>query len=99
MGLDIAFDRAAALAAGLQTSRARNGTDIDIAEAKAAEDDPAYIEYLEREEEHIHVPYTGKHVTNDGVDPHIVVRANKWGQVYGPLTTWLKANNIEWSEF
>ena len=27
-----------------------------------------------------------------------MVRANKWGRLYDPLTTWLKEHNIAWVE-
>lgn len=98
MGLDIAFNRAAAIAAGMELVKALNGTDEEITRAKEIGGDDDYVKYLERKDEFIKVPGTEMLVHNGGVDA-IVVRANKWGRVYGPLTTWLKANNIEWSEF
>ena len=27
------------------------------------------------------------------------VRANKWGRIYAPLTSWLQNHGIEWREF
>lgn len=98
MGLDIAFNREKALAAGLKVRMVVRGTEDDIAKAKAEGEDQFYIDYLSKPTECIEVPGTDFLTDNDGVDS-IVVRANKWGRIYEPLTTWLKANNIEWSEF
>ena len=97
MGLDIAFNREKAIAAGLQLSKMANGTEDSIAAAQECED-ADYLAWLQREEEVVHVPGTNMVTTNDGVSA-IVIRANKWGSIYGPMTTWLKANNIEWTEF
>lgn len=97
MGLDVAFNREKALAAGLKV-RMVVGTEDDIAKAKANGADQDYLDYLSKPEECIEVPGTDFLASNDGIDS-IVVRANKWGRIYEPLTTWLKANNIEWSEF
>ena len=33
---------------------------------------------------------------NDGT---LIVRANKWGNTYWPLTEWLHSKGIEWGEF
>lgn len=98
MGLDIAFNKAAAIAAGLKLSKSINGTEQSIAIAKSCGDDPEYLAWLQKEIELVHVPGTEFVTDNGGVDD-IVIRANKWGQIYAPMTTWLKANNIEWSEF
>lgn len=98
MGLDIAFNREKALAAGLKVRMVVRGTEEEIAKAKAEGESQYYIDYLSKPEEFIEVPGTEFLASNDGVDS-IVVRANKWGRVYEPLTTWLKVNNIEWGEF
>ena len=99
MGLDIAFNRAAAIAAGIQLKTERVGSDAEISTARrCTPEDECYIQYLEKVAEYMVLPGTNKLLENGGVD-HIVVRANKWGDNYLPLTTWLKANNIEWSEF
>lgn len=97
MGLDIAFNREAALAAGIKTSMVRNGTDEQIARAIAEGWDEDHIKWLHEESEVIHVPDTDIQVAVDGVDVFIV-RANKWGMVYAPLTRWLKSHGIDWSE-
>jgi hypothetical protein len=99
MGLDIAFNRGAAIKAGLILTQERNGTDDYIAWAKANDEDTDFIAYLERVENVVQVPGTNLHVCDDGIGDSIIVRANKWGSVYAPLTTWLHANNITWSEF
>ena len=101
MGLDVSFNRQQAIDAGLELFVDYNGTEEEIAAVKAdVQDsmDEAYLEYLQREQEFIRIPSTGLIAANDGVQT-IVVRANKWGLLYEPLTKWLKANNIDWSEF
>ena len=37
-------------------------------------------------------------VNDEGLDT-CIVRANRWGMTYKPLTEWLTYNAIEWSEF
>lgn len=98
MGLDIAFNKAAALAAGIQTSAVRNGTDEDIAQAKAEGADAGYVEWLAEVVEVIHVPDTDLQVHAYSSAEDFFVRANKWGMVYAPLTQWLKSHGIAWSE-
>lgn len=98
MGLDVSFNREQAVAAGLKVFTDTNGDPKDIARARAANDDPDYLAWLQREEEFICIPGTERVVHTDSGD-RIIVRANKWGYVYEPLTNWLKANNIEWDEF
>lgn len=101
MGLDLCFNRAAAITAGLQLFMERNGTDESIAIAEEDNDpvDAEYLAWLKAESEIFKVPGTELHVTNDGVGDNICIRANKWGRVYAPMTEWLKANNITWGEF
>jgi hypothetical protein len=98
MGLDIAFNKAAALTAGLQITYERNGTDEQIAAAIDAAEDDTYIGWLQRVAEMVHIPDTEFCTENCGVND-IVIRANKWGSIYAPMTAWLKAHNITWSEF
>jgi hypothetical protein len=98
VGLDIAFNREAAIKAGLILHKVINGTDLEIASAKVRNDSQDYIDYLQQEVELVHVPGTNMHTYNGGIDD-IVIRANQWGSVYGPMTTWLQANNITWTEF
>ena len=100
MGLDLVFNKADAVAAGLVTKICPRGSASEIAEA-IEEGDLQYIEYLKREITLIQVPLVFDGWWLDGgSDPNqIVVRANKWGQSYGPLTEWLKSKNIVWSEF
>ena len=99
MGLDISFNRTAAIAAGLQLTVETNGTKAEIFQAKQVNEDAEYITWLESEGEVIAIPGTELFTANDGVGDHISIRANKWGRVYEPMTNWLKANNITWGEF
>lgn len=99
MGLDIRFNRSEALAAGMEVRTVRNGDDHDIQIAQEYESVPGYVAWLQESSECVIVPSTGALVTNDGIGDTIVVRANKWGRNYLPLTLWLKHHNIEWDEF
>ena len=99
MGLDLYFNRKAAIDAGLQLSVERNGDDESIALSHGVGDDPEYTAWLEASSEVIAVPGTELFVTNDGIGDNIAIRANKWGRVYEPITNWLKANNITWGEY
>ena len=99
MGLDVSFDRNKALAAGLQTKIIRNGDDDDLQRALEYGEDEDYIQWLQESSECVIIPFTEAFVTNDGVGDQIIVRANKWGKNYLPLTLWLKHHNIEWDEF
>jgi hypothetical protein len=100
MGLDLGFNRQAAVDAGLELACVPNGKADDVAEAIASSQDPEYIEWLREFSDCIVVPDTdGMLTAESGIGTDIVIRANKWGRVYGPLTRWLKANGIEWHEF
>lgn len=93
MGLDVAFDRQQAIAAGMEFETIPN--DGTYSEG----DDPDYIAWCKASTDCIKIPGTELYASDDGFEDHIAVRANKWGRIYEPLTDWLKANNIEWSEF
>ena len=102
MGLDIAFDKELALKAGLVTHKERNGCEQSIKQAMndpLAEDD--YKAWLQAEITVLHVPNTDitTEVYADTEDPRFIVRANKWGSIYKPLTTFLTEANIPWEEF
>ena len=94
MGLDISFDRKKALDAGLMLVQTVN--DPEPGEHMA--DNADYLKWAAEPIECVMVPGCNHMVVNDGVNG-IIVRANKWGITYAPLTTWLKANNITWDEF
>ena len=105
MGLDIAFNRAAAVEAGIQFEMIPNGDAIRIKEVEQELlDNPdsyntiEYLKWLKRVDRCILVPGTDHYVEEGGVDD-IIVRANRWGNTYWPLTEWLAANNIKWTEF
>jgi len=99
MRLDIAFNRKAALKAGIEVKRVW----VDYSEV----DGPEY------EEELVRVPdmKNGDQkfwIGNGAVDKHgdpsrftdIVLRTNSYyGHTYKPLTAWLKEKGIEWGEY
>ena len=103
MGLDISFNRAAADAAGIETTTLRNGDNDQIIDVLIGRlinggifEGDDYLAWLLEEQLCIRVAGTGW-VSDGGVDEY-VVRANKWGCVYGPLTEWLSLNGIKWDE-
>lgn len=96
MGLDISFNRAKALKAGLTLVTTVNDPDPSQSMAKEY---PDYLEWAAKTIECIRVPGADHMVENDGIGEFIAVRANKWGNTYYPLTNWLKANDIIWDEF
>ena len=99
MGLDLAFNRETAQKAGIVITQERRGSDDEITYALESGVDKEYLAWLSSLVTYISIPGTNMSVEDCGSSDDIVVRANKWGRVYEPLTNWLKANNIEWSEF
>lgn len=104
MGLDIIFSKKAAIEAGIQTRLLPNATDKEVARAIAEGMSENYIKWLGRTAEHIRVEGMDDRGIPFWVDwgdepETAVVRANKWGDIYLPLTSWLFANNIEWEEW
>ncbi len=99
MGLTVAFDRKKGLEAGLVVRTVKNGTDEDVREAKAIGYDDDYIAWLQESTAVVDIPGT-THCSQDiGFEENFAFAANKWGHTYGPLTTFLKAHGIDWSEF
>jgi hypothetical protein len=103
MGLDISFNRAAADAAGIETTTLRNGDNAQIIDVLIGRlinggifEGDDYLAWLLEEQLCLRVPGTGW-ISDGGIDEYIV-RANKWGYVYGPLTEWLSLNGIKWDE-
>ena len=92
MGLDVSFSTKLALQAGLKITIGYNDyADLREDGYDDAKDELCYV---------MEVPYAPSRLVDaDVMLENIVVRANKWGETYGPLTTWLKDNNIPWSEF
>jgi hypothetical protein len=99
MGLDISFDRARAIQAGMVFTREHNGTNWQVRQAEAEGEDPGYIAWLKRSYVAVHIPGADHHVEDDGTEDRVTVRANKWGRTYYPLTAWLKHHGIPWDEF
>jgi hypothetical protein len=106
MRLDIAFSRAAATDAGMEFTNLRNADDLSIARellewlfctAEYCGDE--HLAWLLKEEPCIRVPFSDHYVNDGGAGENIIVRANKWGHVHAPLTTWLKKHDITWTEF
>lgn len=85
MGLDVSFSTKEALAKGL--------------EIRVGYNDWSSIGEKDELCNVLHVPGTDITVDASVYVDNICVRANKWGRVYAPLTEWLKANDIPWSEF
>lgn len=98
MGIDVFFSRAKAIEAGMPVRETIRGNEHEINKAKEY-DDPSYLQWLNKSIKVITVPGTEFHLEDGGADEYIVVRANPWGRVHGPLTQWLEANNIEYGEF
>ena len=99
MGLDLSFNKQQALAAGLIITLETNGNQDMIEAAIINNDDPDYIQWLKSDVYVMHVPTTDIKVDISIGYGLIIVRANKWGRVYEPLTDWLKAKNINWEEY
>lgn len=99
MGLDISFDRNKAFAAGMRFKIVPNGTEDDLRRAHLYDESEDYIQWLQESSECAIIPFTEALVENCGAGDTVVVRANKWGKNYLPLTLWLKHHNIEWDEF
>jgi len=113
MGLDISFNKHAAVMAGLVVQMATNGTAeniaatklecLDLSDTRAAD----YLVSLQEVHWVMKVPSADYRV---GIDEFSVrepdgsktvyfyVRANRWGTTFAPLTEWLNANGIEWHE-
>lgn len=99
MGLDIYFKKQAAIAAGLVTDTRQRGTQAEIERTLEYSGADWYYEDLKKLTTFIQVPTKDWWLDGGSGEIHIVVRANKWGDSYAPLTKWLEANNITWGEF
>ena len=105
MGLDVAFNRTRALAAGLVLKQDTNGTAEDIRRVEAqlasgeGQHDDDYVAWLKQEITLVEVPYANHLVQDDGIGDTIAVRANRWGNTYVPLTKWLTEKGIAWTEY
>lgn len=105
MGLDIKFNLAAAMAAGLTTTVERNGSDAEIESAEGDyHDEPTqacsdYIVWLRESITMGTIPAYPFCFTVDIIEENAHVRANKWGTLYAPLTQLLKDANILWDEY
>lgn len=100
MGLDIYFNKAKALKAGLVITEEINGSAEDIARSLALGDqeNPDYLKWLQEKSSVTNVPGTNYLVNVDVMEEGLAIRANKWGTTYAPLTAWLTKKNITWTE-
>lgn len=94
MGMDIAFNREKAIAAGLELITEARDPDG----AKLWPDDPEMQAFCNEVVTYVKVPVVELLTEACGTDD-IIIRANKWGSVYHPMTDWLKAHDIIWVEF
>ncbi|QIB67155.1 hypothetical protein [Kineobactrum salinum] len=103
MGLDIAFHRILATKAGISTKDIPNGdpSDIEVAREQVAQGEasPGYLHWLQRTATCVQVPGMDWWVEDNGSPENFVIRANRWGYTYAPLTAWLKEHSIPWIEF
>ena len=98
MGMDLYFNKAAAIKAGLEFFTAEpRGTAQEIVEAEMR-GDTDYLEYLREQPDVIKVPDTSFYVEVTLLEDNMAVRANPWGPVYTPLTQFLKEHDITWVE-
>lgn len=104
MGLDISFNKEQAVKAGMELSTKRIGTNVQIYKARKLEDGNSdYLKYLLEEEtlasfaEYDHFFAVSEGTDQDG-NTILFAGANLWGNLYEPLTTFLRTNNIEWGE-
>ena len=105
MGLDLAFNREQAIAAGMEVSSQRNGTDGEIQETLSRfyegydEQAEPRLFWLESYQYLVRIPDEDFWLVDSGNKDRVIVRANKWGESYEPITQFLTDNNIQWSEF
>ena len=101
MGLDLYFDAAAFKAIpGVDFKSMPNSTPKELEMAlRYSAYDTDYIEWLKEETPVFRIPdYPYWREYSEGQEVFIV-RANKWGDFYTPLTNLLKEHGIEWEEF
>jgi hypothetical protein len=104
MGLDIKFNLVEAMVAGMVIHAETNGDKetIAIAEQGQADYPDAYpqehLDWLKEVSIFGSLPDYPYSFMLDGIGTFVFVRANKWGELYEPLTTFLKSNNILWDE-
>jgi hypothetical protein len=106
MGMDIAFDRQRAIDNGIEIKEEQRGSSEEILMAAQDGASTDYLEWLEGMSTLIRVPEmrvpeTGNEfwVEADKGGNDLIVRANRWGMTYGPLTSWLDSKGIGWETF
>ena len=106
MGLDIAFNKWCADDAGIETTTFLNSNNDQVVDELIHRlingcftygDD--YFDWMLDITICIRAPGMDHWVAQDGLgDVDYIVRANKWGITYYPLTTWLEQEGISWVE-
>ena len=106
MGLDLCFNEKWARDAGMVFSKDTNGDAVDIAFAQALIDggeatpqNIEHLDWLQKEEDILHVPHTDITTLCYIDEGSVQVRANKWGRMYAPIVDFLHNNEITWSEY
>jgi hypothetical protein len=105
VGLDIKFNLSAAVIAGMaiRTETIGDKEAIAMAEKEYAENAyPTAKEFLDWVSSTILVATIPEYIESfvvDAFENDAVIRANKWGSLYKPLTSFLEVNNIPWEEF
>jgi len=99
MGLDVVFNKQQAIDAGMRVWMEQNGHDWEVEQATKDGMSLDYIAWLKEQSQVCRIPgeYFMSNCDDIGED-RVMVRANKWGQTYAPLTTFLSENNISWEE-
>lgn len=98
MGLDISFNKEAAVKAGLVLEEGQRGTEEAVERTRKA-GDKDYLGFLTETCTFMTIPDYDYCTEASVFEERVIVRANKWGRLYGPLTAFLKANDIPWEEF
>jgi len=105
MGLDITFNLAAAVKAGMTVIKETNGTEEEILQAEndyvldPTEINEGILNWLKEELLLGKLPSYLHFFTVDTCNEYAQVRANKGRSLYAPLTAFLKTNNITWEEY
>ena len=98
MGINIVFDKQKAIDNGMTFFNSINGNAGEIEEAVDRGCAKEFIDWLRKPVVLINVPNAPLSVAVEEHDGLWVCPANHWGKVYDPLTTWLRQNEIIWTE-
>ena len=103
MGLDIAFDRNEAIAAGMDVKHERNGSDGAIQEEltllNEGNGDARHLAWLQEHTTIVKLPNIDWWLVDGGNKTETVVRANRWGDSFAPVMAFLTMNKIHHVKF